>query len=116
MSQRPSHREAPTDWGRVAGWYDQLVGGEGSEFHRQVVLPGVMKLLGEVRGKAVLDVACGQGVLCRFLQQGGAEVTGIDAAGELIDAARQRSDAGIRYDVGDARNLDSLPMAAFDAA
>jgi ubiquinone/menaquinone biosynthesis C-methylase UbiE len=116
MATRHPNRDTPTDWGRVAGWYDQLVGGEGSEFHRHVVLPGVMKLLGDVRGKRVLDVACGQGVLCRLLQQGGAEVTGIDAAGELVDAARQRSDAGIRYEVGDARNLDSLPMAAFDAA
>lgn len=118
MAGRPqdARRETPTDWGRVAGWYDQLVGGGGSEFHRHVVLPGVMKLLGEVRGKAVLDVACGQGVLCRILQQAGAEVSGVDAADELIDAARQRSDAGIRYQVGDARDLEMLPANAFDAA
>lgn len=31
-----------TDWGEVAGWYDQLVGESGSEYHREVVLPGVL--------------------------------------------------------------------------
>src|SRR5687767_5796177 len=36
-----------TDWGgpEVAEWYDRLVGEEGSEYHREVVLPGVTLLL-----------------------------------------------------------------------
>lgn len=112
----PSSRPSTTDWGRVAAWYDQLVGGGGSDFHRHVVLPGVQRLLGEAKGKAVLDVACGQGVLCRVLAQQGAEVTGVDAAAELIDAARSHANLPIRYHVADARELDFLPAGAFDAA
>jgi ubiquinone/menaquinone biosynthesis C-methylase UbiE len=81
-----------------------------------VVLPGVLKLLGEVEGKAILDVACGQGVLCRVLAQGGAKVTGVDAAEPLIRLARERGDAGVTYQVGDARELDFLPGGVFDAA
>lgn len=96
----------PTDWSQVADWYDQLVGDEGSEYHREVVLPGVMKLLEIKVGEKVLDVACGQGVLCRLLHAAQARVTGIDAAKPLIDAARQRSDSKIHYMVGDARELD----------
>src|SRR5258705_953134 len=56
-----------TDWGKVAEWYDDLVGDSGSEFHREVVLPGVVRLLAPAAGERVLDVACGQGVLCRLL-------------------------------------------------
>jgi ubiquinone/menaquinone biosynthesis C-methylase UbiE len=105
-----------TDWQDVAGWYDQLVGEEGSEFHRHVVLPGAVRLLALQAGESCLDVACGQGVLCRMLDKTGVEMTGIDAAPELIAAARQRGPASIRYEVGDARDLRFLPPDRFDAA
>lgn len=88
---KPSPRkETKTDWSGVAGWYDDLVGDEGSEYQRHVVHPGVLRLLGDVKDKRVLDVACGQGVLCRLMQQRGAIVTGVDAARPLIEAARDR--------------------------
>lgn len=96
----------PTDWSQVADWYDQLVGDEGSEFHREVVLPGALKLLAVKEREQVLDVACGQGVLCRLLHAAKAKVTGIDAAKPLIEAAKQRSDPSILFLVGDARELD----------
>src|SRR3954465_6705749 len=79
-----------TDWGGVAEWYDRLVGDEGSEYHREVVLPGVLRLLSLQAGASVVDVACGQGVLARQLYERGLKVTGVDAAPELIRAARER--------------------------
>ena len=115
-SQKSQPSSPPTDWGNVAAWYDQLVGGEGSEYHRHVVLPGVIKLLGERRTGKILDVACGQGVLCRQLASAGAEVTGVDAAAELILMARQRSSGNIQYHLADARNLDFLSADVFQAA
>ena len=105
-----------TDWGGVAKWYDDLVGESGSEYHREVVLPGAARLLSARAGERVVDVACGQGVLCRLLHERGVEVTGIDAARELIASARQRSDPAIHYHVGDARELRFLPADHFDAA
>jgi ubiquinone/menaquinone biosynthesis C-methylase UbiE len=100
----------------VAEWYDRLVGDEGSEYHRHVVHPGVLRLLSLRGGEKVVDVACGQGALARLLHGRGAEVTGVDAAGELVDAARRRGPEAIRYHVGDARELSFLPSGAFDAA
>src|SRR4051794_28965208 len=106
-----------TDWGNVAEWYDQLVGESGSEYHREVVLPGVLRLLALQPGQSAVDIACGQGVLCRILQQRGAEMTGVDAAESLIRVARERGPAEIRYQVADARELRSvLPADHFDAA
>jgi ubiquinone/menaquinone biosynthesis C-methylase UbiE len=132
MSKRPAfnRRSSPkgktTDWSGVAGWYDKLVGEEGSEYQRQVVLPGAMRLLGLNPGDACVDVACGQGVLCRQLADRGVKMTGIDAAPPLIAAARSRQKAdadnaggappSIDYRVGDARDLSFLPPATFDAA
>lgn len=110
------HQRQRTDWGDVAAWYDKLVGEAGSEYHREVVLPGVMRLLAPRAGQHVVDVACGQGVLCRMLQERGVHAVGVDAARELIAAARERSDRAIEYHVGDARQLDFLPANHFDAA
>src|SRR3954453_7620755 len=99
MSKRPKPKHVetkstaknlPTDWANVADWYDQLVGESGSEYHQHVVLPGAIRLLAPQAGQRLIDIACGQGVLCRLLRDRGAEVTGIDAAEPLIAAARER--------------------------
>ncbi|MBI1369425.1 MAG: methyltransferase domain-containing protein [Planctomycetes bacterium] len=107
-----------TDWDAVAPWYDELVGFEGSEYHQQVVLPGIAKLIDPKPGLRVLDVACGQGVLCRLFASRGASMTGLDASRKLIDSARQRGQETITYLCGDARELmkvQSLEAGSFDA-
>jgi ubiquinone/menaquinone biosynthesis C-methylase UbiE len=115
----------PTDWSAAADWYDQLVGEAGSEYHREIVLPGALRLLAANAGDRVLDIACGQGVLCRLVASKGVHATGIDAAPDLIKIANQRASAPpispsppppIRYFIGDARNLDFLPANEFHAA
>ena len=104
----------PTHWDNVSEWYDRLVGDEGSEYHQQVVLPGVLRMLqrketghGDVPLR-ILDLACGQGVLCRQLAQRRHSVVGVDAAAGLIDAAMKREAQerlGITYHVADATKL-----------
>ena len=104
----------PTHWGNVADWYDQLVGEQGSDYHQNVVIPGVLRLLQLDKQKTklsdlkILDLACGQGVLCRTLAEQNIQVTGIDAAAPLIDAAQRRNESDqlpIIYGVGDATKL-----------
>jgi len=106
---------APSPWDEAAGWYDALVGDEGSEYHRQVIVPGTLRLLGLRPGEKALDLACGQGVLSRALQQRGAVVTGVDSSRRLLELARQRSPAAIRYLLADAGGLSALAVASFDA-
>jgi ubiquinone/menaquinone biosynthesis C-methylase UbiE len=116
---------AQTHWSEVADWYDRLVGDSGSEYQREVVLPGVIRLLAPSPGQLMLDVACGQGVLCRLLYERGVAMTGIDASHALIESARQRNTAigsasiklmAPHYQLGDARELSFLPADHFDAA
>ncbi len=90
-ANEPQAHDGRTDWSAVAEWYDQLVGEDGSEYHRHVVHPGIMRLLNPSRDDAILDVACGQGVFCRLLSQMGVgDVVGVDASAELIRAANRR--------------------------
>ena len=112
-SHKPAVKPPTTDWSDIADWYDQLVGEGGSDYHRNVVLPGVLRLLNAQPGERVLDVACGQGVLCRLLMERGVQTTGIDAARELVDAARRHGPG--EFLVGDAREL-KVPEQSFDAA
>lgn len=67
-------------------------------------------------GERWLDVATGTGEIATIAAQGGAEVTGLDLAPELIDTARRVADErglDIQYDVGDAERLP-YPDASFD--
>jgi 2-polyprenyl-3-methyl-5-hydroxy-6-metoxy-1,4-benzoquinol methylase len=102
-----------TSWNQVAEWYDTLLEDKGSDHYEDVILPGAMELLRVHSGMSVLDVACGQGILCRRLSAMGARVTGVDAAPKLIEAARARS-RDITYEVGDARDLGGLKLGGFD--
>lgn len=62
-------------------------------------------------GTKVLDVACGSGNLAVVAAAKGADVTGIDIADNLIEAAKHRAKASglnIKFEVGDA---EALPYA-----
>lgn len=98
-----------TDWSDVASWYDSLVGDEGSEYQQKVVFPGAIRMLQPRKEDTILDVACGQGALCRLLAARGARVTGLDSAEPLLAAARERSDISITYHRGDAREIEHMP-------
>jgi ubiquinone/menaquinone biosynthesis C-methylase UbiE len=100
----------------VASWYDELVGDRGTEFHQQLVIPGVLRLLALAPGERVLDLACGQGAVAKALHKAGSQVTGVDLSASLIEMARKRSPRAVRYLAGDARHLDALSDGAFDGA
>jgi 2-polyprenyl-3-methyl-5-hydroxy-6-metoxy-1,4-benzoquinol methylase len=124
LQKSPSPPARPTHWGEVADWYDQLVGDAGSEYHREVILPGILRLLNlkpdhsaktppserpaPPNPLSIIDLACGQGVLCRKLATLGHHLLGIDSAAPLIAAAEKRNaddHLPIRYLTADATKL-----------
>lgn len=80
-----------TSWGGVADWYDKHLEKTGDTYHEKVVHPNLLRILGDVKGKHVLDLACGQGIFSRILADHGANVVGIDLGKELIELAEKRS-------------------------
>ena len=73
-------------------------------------------LLGDVRGKAVLDLGCGAGAEMIPLILRGAQVTGIDISPELIYLARKRlGDAGLEAAIEMGSACDTgLPAGSVD--
>ncbi|MDX9911139.1 MAG: pseudouridine synthase [Phycisphaerales bacterium] len=117
----PDRAASGASWEHVAQWYDDLVGTRGSDHHENVIVPGVVRLLGVRSGGRYLDVACGQGVVSEAIAQGGASVVGIDASASLIEAAKRHAKPQVwatraTFRVGDARELDGLEPESFDGA
>lgn len=74
--------------------------------------------LGIAPGMKVLDLGCGDGTTALPSAQLGAEVLGVDVASNLVTAGNRRAqEAGltnIRFEEGDASDLNGLPDETFD--
>jgi len=80
-----------TSWGKVAEWYDKHLEKGTDTYHEKVVHPNLLRMLGDIKGKQVLDLACGQGIFSRLLAGKGASVVGVDLGKELIDIAEKKN-------------------------
>jgi len=119
FSARKNAGDGERGWDGVAGWYDKLVGADGSDYHQHVILPAAMELLAVEKGDSVADVCCGQGVLVRHLMHAGAaNILGVDASGNLISAARQRygAEKNVLFLRADACAPGEWADGSFDAA
>ena len=88
---------------------------EHSPYNAYYDRPAVLALLGDIRDKTVLDVACGPGLYAEELLKRGARVVGFDQSPSMIELAADRvgSQAELRvHDLG--QPLDWLDDAVFD--
>ena len=85
-----------------------------SKFFNQT-LQTVVDILGDVQGKRMCDLACGEGYLSRDLAAQGADVTGVDLSSNLLEYARRRSE-GLEIDFinDDAQTLQTIEDHSFD--
>ncbi len=94
-------------WNKNAEAWHGRMGERGNDFHSELILPAIDRLLTIAPGAEVLDIGCGNGVVSRHLARKGAQVTGIDVSAELIDYARTYRD-DITYAVVDATDEEAL--------
>ncbi len=104
-------------WEALADWYDRKHGDDGDLWHRALIDPPMLRLVGPVEGLRLLDLACGNGYLSRRFARMGAQVVGVDASAPIVERARlreRRHPLGITYHVGDATQLGMLGSASID--
>ncbi len=66
----------------------------------------VFKLLGDLRGKKVLDIGCGTGRIIEELKQRGAEVVGLDVSEKILEIAKKKF-CDVEFVLG---NVNDLPF------
>jgi SAM-dependent methyltransferase len=73
---------------------------------------------GVTKGMKVLDLGCGDGTTALPAAKLGAEVLGVDIAHNLVEAGNKRAAelglTNLKFQEGDASNLEQLPDKAFD--
>jgi SAM-dependent methyltransferase len=74
-----------------AEWYEHWIG------DAPPLIAAQDGLLPVVAGERVLDIACGQGRMSRYLAQQGAHVTGVDISAAMLGRARAAGPGGIDY-------------------
>lgn len=98
-----------------ARWRASEVGAITERLERRLILD----LVGDVRGRSVLDVGCGDGDLAVALSKRGARaVVGVDASQSMIKSARQRAEqeqVDVAFQVATAQSLP-FPPECFDIA
>lgn len=95
-----------TSWEKVSSWYKGVVGENGHYYHREIIIPKLLRIMA-LDGDH-LDLACGSGVLARYLPSK-ISYTGIDASHSLIGKQKNRKH---QFYVGDIRK--PLPVKKKD--
>ncbi|MDE1868644.1 MAG: class I SAM-dependent methyltransferase [Candidatus Micrarchaeota archaeon] len=89
---------------------------DGSLLKKFVTTEMVVTMAGNLVGKSVIDVGCGNGHFCRiYAAMGARDVLGIDSSATQIGKALSKSSAGIRYIQGNATCMAEVG-GGFDVA
>jgi SAM-dependent methyltransferase len=107
--------DSTLSWDAVAD--EWVAHADTNDYHNDFLMPVTLQLLGDVSGKRILDLGCGEGSYARAIAQLGASVVGVDSSERLIEIARQRTAAcnlNLEFVCTSAGHLTMFPDADFD--
>jgi len=88
---------------------------EGLPTEERTLKKTLLKTIGSVQGKTILDVGCGAGKYCIILAKKNAQVIGVDISANQIHIAKYKNNhRNARYYSGDARTLDFVKSRSID--
>jgi ubiquinone/menaquinone biosynthesis C-methylase UbiE len=77
--------QAEEAYDEIADWYSARKRGS---YEFKILLPAILNLLGDLRGKSLIDIGCGPGVYSLEFAKRGAIVLGLDISQKMLDKAR----------------------------
>src|ERR1043165_8328054 len=87
-----------------------------NDYRNFFLMPRMLEMVGEVSGRRMLDLGCGEGGYARELTRRGADITGVDGSETLVQIARERAgaeDLNISFICANANRLDGLSDDSF---
>ncbi|MBI2448721.1 class I SAM-dependent methyltransferase [Candidatus Pacearchaeota archaeon] len=87
-------KEARSIYKDIAEYYHNYrtkIHPKGWFFNEMLEMPATLELLGNVKGKKVLDWGCGSGIYAKLLTKKGAKVKGFDISEEMIKIAKEEN-------------------------
>ncbi len=108
--------EVRTAWDRVAADLAAPIAESGTWNQVHDINPVALRLLGDLDGKRILDLACGTGQFSRLMAQRAETVLGIDISERMVRLARELSGdfPNLSYQCCDAEDLQAGD-ASYDA-
>ncbi|MBN1323759.1 MAG: methyltransferase domain-containing protein [Methanotrichaceae archaeon] len=114
---RYTQEDGTERWNRNADTWHRHYGGKDPN-RRDLLDPIILKTLGDVKGKRILDAGCGDGYLSRKFAKLGAIVTAVECSHRMLAIAlaqQQYQPLSITYHNGNIANLPFLSDCSFDA-
>jgi len=101
-------------YSELASYYDKIYWWK--DYAQEVdFLLKVLRRYG-VRGKRILEVACGTGNHTKLLAATGYRVTGVDVSDDMLAIARRKVGGRATFVRGEMRNLGQVVEGTYDAA
>lgn len=105
-------------WNQVAidSWIEKA---QTNDFRLHFIMPYTLQKLGDVKGRQILDLGCGEGGYARALAGNGALVTAVDCSEAMlkyIDENAKKDGLPIETFRRNANALDGIPASKFDIA
>jgi len=102
-------------WNKVGiEWY---LYAQTNDFRMDFIMPFTLKQLGDVSGKMILDIGCGEGGYSRELAKKGAIVTAVDCTEVAINYSKLKAEEeqlNISHYVRNSNDLQGIPDNTFD--
>ncbi|HEX9406551.1 MAG TPA: class I SAM-dependent methyltransferase, partial [Thermoanaerobaculia bacterium] len=112
----PAHDDSSIrSWNAVAD--DWIAHADTNDYRNFFLLPLMLRMLGDVAGRTILDLGCGEGGYSRELARRGARVTGVDGSERLVTVARERAHServDVQYVCANASALQDIGNESFD--
>lgn len=102
-------------WEAIAD--DWVAHADTNDYRNLFLMPRLFSFLGDVSGRRILDLGCGEGGYARELARRGAHVTAVDGSERLIEVARKRARAAnvdVRHICANANALEGIEGSSFD--